>query len=55
MLFTSLFHVPRDSVTAPDATRSGVLSGTTSGVGLGEGDGLVVESYSYLLYKTGGS
>jgi hypothetical protein len=38
MLFTALFHVPRDSVTSPEATLSGVLSGATSGVGLGDGE-----------------
>jgi hypothetical protein len=37
MLFTTLFHVPRDSVTSPEATLSGVLS-ATSGVGLGDGE-----------------
>ena len=33
MLCTALFHVPPDSVTAPDDTRSGILSGSTGGVG----------------------
>jgi len=33
MLYTALFHAPPDSVTGPDATRSGTLSCSISGVG----------------------
>ena len=38
MRCTALFHAPPDSVTSPEATLSGVLSGETSGDGLGEAD-----------------
>ena len=33
MFRTALLQVPRDSVTAPEATLSGTLSDSTSGVG----------------------
>lgn len=36
MLCTILFHEPPDSVTSPEATLSGLISGATSGVGLGD-------------------
>ena len=39
--WTLEFQVPRDSVTLPDATVSGVLSGATVGVGLGDEGGVV--------------
>jgi hypothetical protein len=35
MLWTTLFHVPRDSVTAPDATLSGIFSCSISRAGDG--------------------
>ena len=39
--WTIELHVPRDSVTLPDATLSGVLSGAIVGVGLDEEDGVL--------------
>ena len=39
--WTIEFHVPRDSVTLPDATLSGVLSDATAGEGLGEEGGVL--------------
>ena len=35
------FHEPRDSVTLPEATLSGVTSGATEGEGLGEDAGVL--------------
>jgi len=38
--WTIELHAPRDSVTVPDATVSGVFSGSIDGEGLGEEGGV---------------